>query len=479
MLGQWRTAQESQLAADPARADWVPMLQYEHGLALKESGKPAEARAVFDALAAKFTGRPEASNAVWRSAQCRREELASLLAAATAAKPQERPAAIDEAIRQVRQAADAMLSQAQELGRTAPKSEAYLRLLYDVTWCLRTVGMAEIEGSRVKLARQAAEQARQRLGGKGALPVFAPETIPLGQVPVQPAEQRAREQYQRLIDAAPQSALAQRARMELAEMVAMRLEQDKAADLLVAALEQDPPRELIEAIKLRLASICLARNDPKAALVLAQPIARDAAAPLAAEARFLTGESFLLLKEYARAIEQLVVFRDDAKLRELGAVADRALLRLGQAHGLLNQWEPSRQTLEVLLQRFPASEWADEARFGVGWAWENQKQHDHAVAAYAQVAGRSAGEVGARAQLHIGKCRMEQRRYADAVKALLAVPYTYDYGEWSAAAWCEAARAYVEMKQPGEAANACRRVLQQHPASRWAAVAREQLSQIK
>jgi len=60
-------------------------------------------------------------------------------------------------------------------------------------------------------------------------------------------------------------------------------------------------------------------------------------------------------------------------------------------------------------------------------------------------------ELAARAQLNVGMCRMAQKRYADAGAALLVVPYTYDYPELNALALLEAARAFSENKQPGQA----------------------------
>ena len=47
LLATARQTYEPELAKDPARAGWVPLLQYHHGLALRESGKLSEARAAF------------------------------------------------------------------------------------------------------------------------------------------------------------------------------------------------------------------------------------------------------------------------------------------------------------------------------------------------------------------------------------------------------------------------------------------------
>jgi len=101
------------------------------------------------------------------------------------------------------------------------------------------------------------------------------------------------------------------------------------------------------------------------------------------------------------------------------------------------------------------------------------------VAAYAQVTRRTAAEVAARAQLQIGLCRLEQGRFDEALTALLAVPLTYDYPDLNAPAWCEAARAYLAKKNPGEAANLLQKVVKDYPKSPWAEVARKRLGEIK
>ena len=74
---------------------------------------------------------------------------------------------------------------------------------------------------------------------------------------------------------------------------------------------------------------------------------------------------------------------------------------------------------------------------------------------------------------------MEQKRYPDAVAALLVVPFTYDYPELSALALCEAARSLVEQKQHEQAERLLKRVIRDHPESKWAQVAKERLEALR
>ena len=85
---------------------------------------------------------------------------------------------------------------------------------------------------------------------------------------------------------------------------------------------------------------------------------------------------------------------------------------------------------------------------------QNQGRYDDAVNLYTQVAAATATELGAKAQLNIGQCRLAQKRYPEATTALLVVPFTYDYPDLSALALMEAARGFAENKQADQAVQA-------------------------
>jgi TolA-binding protein len=120
-----------------------------------------------------------------------------------------------------------------------------------------------------------------------------------------------------------------------------------------------------------------------------------------------------------------------------------------------------------------------DARYGIGLAWQRQGQFDNAVAAYTEVTRRTVAETAARAQLQIGLSRLEQKKYQEAAQALMVVPLAYDYPEFHGQALCEAARAYVELKQPAEAAKLLHRVMKDFSKSPWAEVAQKRLAEIK
>ena len=73
LLADCRTQHEQNLLKDPARADWVPLLQYHQGLALKEAGKVNDARGLFEAIVKQYPNWPQVADAIWRDGQCRKE----------------------------------------------------------------------------------------------------------------------------------------------------------------------------------------------------------------------------------------------------------------------------------------------------------------------------------------------------------------------------------------------------------------------
>lgn len=495
VMAQCRTEHEAALQKDPARKGWIAMLLYEQAMAVKGSGKLAEAKVMFDAVVKQFPGRPVAANAIWRAGQCRRAELTAALAKARQAaqaggSPEQVAAAnkaIDQALIELRQAMAPLQAEAENLARTTPGSQGHLRLLYEVAWCYRAIADVEIESARKRLQAEAAREARARWArraapGSAVPPPPAPGQIPLADVPVQPAEIGARTQYRRLVEAAPGDPLAVQARLELAEMHCRRGSHpdgiDAAVKLLTEAVGKAPAAGTAEQIRLRLADLSLAKRDPAAMVAHLEAIGKKPVGyQTRYQAQYLLGEARILQKDWAKAIELLQPFRDNSRFRHGGGVYEQALLRLGYAQSRAGQWDESLKTFDVIRQRHRSGSRAAEAYYGIGWAHQNKGSHDEAVKAYVAVLRLTLGEVAAKAQYQIGQCRLAQKRYDEAAKALLLVPYTYGFAEWSAAARCEAGRAYAALKQPASAAEQWRRVLKDHPDSSWAEAARKHLAE--
>src|SRR5262249_48997088 len=250
----------------------------------------------------------------------------------------------------------------------------------------RTLAEPEIAAARTKIQQERLkklqdEQAKKNPGARLAA-VTALPNVPLTDVPIQPSEQKARAQYQALIASFADLPLSYEARFELAELLGDRAEHDAAVKLLTEALDKvldqtPPPVELIEKIRLRLGASLAAKKDFKAALTQFDAVVQNQKSTLAGQAHYRAGQSPFPQGESAKAAARLAKFRDDGQFQNLPGLTDRALLRLGHALAHAGQWDQSRQAHETLASRFPNSPWVHEARYGIGWAWQNQKQYDN------------------------------------------------------------------------------------------------------
>lgn len=490
VLDECRKKHEGALGNDKERAAWVAILRYHHGVALMETGKPAEARGLFDQVAQQAGEKPVAAEAALRGGQCRFVEAKQKVEAgrqkiAGGGKPEDKATAekaVEEGLNAVRDAGKYLEGQAEAFKQALPQAEARARMLYDAAWAFRFAADTEVSGAREKmqqdLLKKLSDEALKKLPPGSKPPQLPPPEIARKDIAIQPTEEKARNVYKNLIDGFADLPLAAEARFELAEMYSERAELDPAIQLLRNALDKEPPADLTDRIRLRLGTCLMVKKDAKAALAQFDSIT-DPKSTQIAQAHYRAGECLIEAGDFGKAAARLAVFRDKGEFQNIPGLTDRALLRLGFALAKAEQWEPSRQAYEVLVQRFGNSAWVNEARYGIGWARQKQKNYDDAVNWYTQVAANTATDLGAKAQLQIGMCRMEQKRYADATSAFLIVATTYDYPDLSAAALIEAARGYVELKNRDQAERLLQRVLRDHPGTDWAKVAQERLDALR
>jgi TolA-binding protein len=492
LLAQTRQTYEAALQSDPNRAAWVPLLRYHHGVALREAGKPADARAVFEQVVKQSPDRPEALEAALRYGQCLKDEGQTKLNDGTkrlanpGLKPEEQAAAkklIDDGNKEIRDAAQYLITQSAQLKEKHPDAPSRARMLYDAAWAYRVIADQEVTAAHNKMIEEQWQKLKDEVAQrtpKGRRPLFVPKPdVPLAAVPVQPAEKDVRAQYKALIDGFPDLAVNADARFELAELLSERGEQDEAIKLLRSAIDKEPPPELTDKVRVRLGNCLLAKGDTKAALNQFNAVTQNPKSAMYAQAMYRAGECAMQSGDHDEAVKRFAIFRDQPPYQNLAGLTDRALLRLGHALEKQKQWEPSRRAHELLVQRFPQSPWALDARYGMGWAHQNQNQFDQAIAQYTPVANGVATELGARAQLNIGVCKLAQKKYAEASSALLVVPFTFDYPQLSALALVEAARAFAENNQKDEAIKLLESVLRDYPDTESAEAAKKRLAELK
>src|SRR5262249_38080215 len=155
--------------------------------------------------------------------------------------------------------------------------------------------------------------------------------------------------------------------------LAQRNEHDDAVKLLVDVLDKEPGPELTEKIRLRLGGIHAAKGNIKIALQQFDAVASNAKSPLFGWAHYRAGEALIQNQQYPEDAKLLIMIRDNPAWNNVAGLTDRALLRLGYANALLKNWDESRVAYERLANNFPNSTWADEGRYGVGWALQQQK----------------------------------------------------------------------------------------------------------
>src|SRR5262249_22053643 len=152
--------------------------------------------------------RPEAAEAALRWGQALKDDGEQKIAdarkrlAAPGLKPEDAAAAkkaLEEGVKDVRDALAYLTQQADRLKEKQPTVEARARMYYEAAWANRTLAELEVEAARTKIQnelwqKRKDEVAKKTPEGKTPPPVPKPE-VPLSQVPVQSAEKAARAQY--------------------------------------------------------------------------------------------------------------------------------------------------------------------------------------------------------------------------------------------------------------------------------------------
>ncbi len=242
---------------------------------------------------------------------------------------------------------------------------------------------------------------------------------------------------------------------------------------LVAAPDGLPP-DVLSAVRYRLGVCAFEQGEADQAVSVLEALL--AAAPdgdLAASASHYAGEAHLRAGRAGRAAEH---FERAAAIYGRAPQGGAALLRLAECLNTLQHWPRAEAVFSEFLERFGDSADAYQARFGVGWARENQSRHLEAIESYRHVVERHQGPTAARAQFQIGECLFALKRHEDAVRELLKVDILFAYPEWSAAALYEAGRCFEALNKTAEAREQFRRVVEKHGQTRWAQLAAERLA---
>lgn len=494
LLASARSKFEGGLGKDPERSDWIQLLRCHHAIALADLGQWDKARALFDQVYNEAKGQPISVEAALRSVQCRiveaRKKLAVGKAAYAAATDGRQRTSASKVLAEARgesfKAADELLTRGSKLRSEFPMSEVRARMYYDAAWVHREQAELDLPEAwdlvKKQVARRQAEELLGKLPPRTQLPQWPLPDVPRSEVPVQPFERRAQAAYDSLITEFPVLAIAIDARLELAEMLRERAEHAAIVPLLRGALDAKPhdrpadPETMVR-IRLRLGDSLMATGNPQEAYEHYVDAATEAPSSYQALAIDCAGEALLAAGKPVEAAEQLDPFAKPDGLLRSGSIAERGVLRLGQAELAAMRWERARSAFDQFLAEFGAEHpLAPEAYYGVGLAYQNQNQFAEAMAAYRLAARSTSRSVAAMSQVQIANCLIgEGKPLEAAAEALLSL--THEGGaESRRAALLTAAAAFTQADRTAEAERLLTQLLAELPTNHvWAKAARERL----
>ncbi len=141
----------------------------------------------------------------------------------------------------------------------------------------------------------------------------------------------------------------------------------------------------------------------------------------------------------------------------------RALYRSGACQASLKQWPASQKSYSALIEQFTDFDMIQEARYGLGWALQNQEKLDEARAVYEQVTRAVNTETAAKSRFMIGEIAFRQKKHEEAVEHFLEAALGYSYPEWQALGYYEAGRCFIELKEPKKAIQTLETIVKKFP----------------
>lgn len=299
--------------------------------------------------------------------------------------------------------------------------------------------------------------------------------------------------YRRLISEYPASDFSRDAMLELGQHLfnlssyaeakkwfsALRKHLEKSAAATSDATS-DPKRRanLLERSVYGLAFVSFEEGDYVGARALFDKVARQIESELAPRAVFQSARSWMLSRADREAVKRFERIVTELKPRA-GEYYEESLLRLGECHHRLQEYDKAAEVLARLLKEFPTGDLRHEARFALGFAQQYLDEFDDAVKSFRQVVTDTPGVVGSRAQYHVGECFMDQKKYREAAREFLVVVANFDfeggYRDWFRRALLSAGLAYQADGDAKAARQQWKELLERFPESPEAKAAKQRL----
>ena len=284
--------------------------------------------------------------------------------------------------------------------------------------------------------------------------------------------------YRTLLERYPEHDLAGKARLELADMLYAEGQFKEAAERLKPiVLDQQADEKTRAAAQYRLAWCYEKLDEPAQAASSFESFA--AAWPeheSTPSALYQGANTYMSIKKYDQAIAML---RTLVEKHPDNPLARQGMIRLAQAQADAGQFAPSQASYRVFLAKYPDDTLVYLARFGMGWALENQGKYDEARTWYAKVIDTHQGPTAARAQYRIGQTYLAQRNFSRAAREFIATDTVYGGTEWAARALLESGTAFTKLGKLAQARSQYDLLIRKYPDTAPARTARKRIEQLK
>ena len=274
----------------------------------------------------------------------------------------------------------------------------------------------------------------------------------------------------------PKSPLAAESQFRVGESWYEAGDFEKSATAYQAAAAKAVSGEIAEKALHKLGWSQLKSNDTEGAQqTFTLQIQKHANGDLAGDARFLIGECLFKASEWKQA---QTIFQRVAAANNSGYTA-LACFRAGECAASLEDWKTSRRWHEKVLSDFPDFEMQAEARYGLGWALQNEGEFRDAMQLYELVTEQTQTETAAKARFMMGECCFAMKKHKDATKHFLKAAFVYNHPEWSAMAWFEAARCFEVIRDVDQAISCYEKMIEKYPQHSRVADARRRLTALR
>ncbi len=199
----------------------------------------------------------------------------------------------------------------------------------------------------------------------------------------------------------------------------------------------------------------------------------DGYVPYRTDAMLRLADSFYALKRYPEAIQayQQVGGQDSD---------DYALYQVGQAYSNAGEQFEAITTFRRLLERFPESDWKEEAQYNLGFLYFQSQNYDQAMEAYRSlIANYPRDPLAAKSQYGIGDALFNAGRLEDAVDAYERVLSTYPNSPFASDAAAGIQVALIALDDEARAAEIVERFTADNPDSPLADELRFRQAEVK